>query len=825
MPFFEEQLPQKAKLYIFCIISLGIPVLVYCLYDSITKTDLRWLYLAALAGIGSLFPVKIPSKSKNNRSLSITASDVFVFSAILLFGPELAVVISVIDGLSMSLRTRVRLLYKQLFNLSQLALVSFIVGQIFYQLEGQSPPLKPSELDSVAWLFIDLGFCALLYFLLNSGFVALAVALVTNQRFGNLWKQDFLWASLTPLAGASAAVFIFFYFDEIEIYALAVSIPIIVVIYFSYKMNLDRVKQAHKHVEQVNGLYHSTIAALAMAIDAKDQCTHGHVHRVQALALGLAKHCGVTEEKEIEGLRAAALLHDIGKLAIPEYILNKPSKLTESEMQKIKAHPAVGAEILASVPFPYPVVPYVRYHHEKWDGSGYPDGLKGDAIPLGARILSVADCYDALSSDRPYRLKLSRNTAMDYIRSEAGTSFDPNIVEMLIRNIDDLEERIEKGQTQIPESIIHKLGDSLSPEETEKPKITRTVFHDIASTHREIQALYEISQTLGKSLNISDTLALLSTKIKTLVPYSSCVIYLTDSTENVIVPHHASGIYSELLDNIEIRLGEGVSGWAAANNQTLLNASPISDFMDVQLLRSEFKSCLCAPLSINQSVVGVITLYSSALNGFQSDHLRLMENIAHRAAVAINNAIIYEDTQEDAYTDILTGLPNMRYFKIFADQELKRASRSNYAVTLLQMDLDFFKQVNDEYGHKVGDRMLIEIGHVLRNQLRKSDTCIRYGGDEFVGILPGVSKQLTEHTIARIQNAVDNHHLNLDDNTTVCVGISIGSATFPSDGQDLDTVMSVADRAMYHNKVSRHGEQRKEGAPVLPFEKKRADPA
>jgi diguanylate cyclase (GGDEF)-like protein/putative nucleotidyltransferase with HDIG domain len=817
--FFSDSMPLKARVYIVGAVGLGLPVLAYSLLHSLTQTEYSWLYLAALAAVGSLFPVKIPSAGGDrSQSLTITTTDAFIFTAILLFGPEVAATIAAVEGILSNFRVRVKRIYKRLFNLAELTLVSFVVGKVFYTLQGTPAPLDPTQGGS-SILLVNLAFCALLHFTLNSGAVALAIALATTQPFRVLWRENFLWTSLTSVAGASAAALIFLTFDRNYFYAVAVAIPIILVIYYAYKMNLDRINQAQQHVNQLNELYHSTIASLAMAIDAKDQCTHGHVHRVQQLALGLARYCNMENEKEVQGLRAASLLHDIGKLAIPEYILNKPSPLTAAEMNKMKAHPTVGAEILETVPFPYPVVPFVRHHHERWDGTGYPAGLKGTDIPLGARILSIVDCYDALRTDRPYRQKLPRDLSLNYIKSEAGKSYDPDLVAILIDHIDELESNIKDPETQIPASVLNKLGGFHQGAGGDEREIRKTVFHDIASTQREIQAVYEISQSLGKSLNVSETLTLLSTKIKNLVPYTSCAVYLISSQSDKMLPHHTSGAYSEILDSVEIRIGEGVTGWVAANNQTVLNVSAAPDFPSVKLLRTEFTSCLAVPLSIEDNVVGVISLYSKEPSGFQSDHLRLMEMIAHHAAVAINNAIVYEETQEDAYTDLLTGLPNLRYFNVFVEQELKRAGRISYPVTLLMMDLDAFKEVNDQHGHKVGDRMLIEIAHILRNQMRKSDMCIRYAGDEFVAVLPGVNKHQAEQTIVRIQTAVDSHQMPIRNGETAQVGMSIGAACFPDDSTELEALISIADQAMYRNKVSRSRKKRRP-ADILPFEKR-----
>ena len=180
----------------------------------------------------------------------------------------------------------------------------------------------------------------------------------------------------------------------------------------------------------MSDLHLATVEALALAIDAKDQTATSHIRRVQVYAAGIAQAMGMAEP-EVQGLRTAALLHDIGKLAVPEHILSKPGPLTQEEFQRMQVHPQVGAEIIAHVPFPYPVAPIIQSHHERWDGKGYPSGLSGEAIPFGARILAAVDYFDALSSDRPFHKALSRDEALEQIKQEAGKALDPAVVETL----------------------------------------------------------------------------------------------------------------------------------------------------------------------------------------------------------------------------------------------------------------------------------------------------------------------------------------------------------------------------------------------------------
>ena len=208
--------------------------------------------------------------------------------------------------------------------------------------------------------------------------------------------------------------------------------PLLLVTYLTMRSSFGRLEDSKQHVDKLNRMYLSTVETLATAIDAKDEVTHGHIRRVQWAAVGLAREIGVTDENTLKAIEAGALLHDTGKIAVPEHILNKPGKLTAIEFEKMKLHAPIGAEILSSIDFPYPVVPIVRHHHENWDGTGYPDGLRGADIPIGARILSVVDCFDALTSDRPYRSRMTTEVAVAILLERRGTMYDPAIVDAFV---------------------------------------------------------------------------------------------------------------------------------------------------------------------------------------------------------------------------------------------------------------------------------------------------------------------------------------------------------------------------------------------------------
>ena len=816
--FGKDKLPRACQAYILGVVLAGVPTFLYCVVDASRQHGREWLLLAFLTLVSSLFPIRVITSVREGKthSLIVTVSDVFVFLGLMLFGPSVAASLATLDGATTGVREKTRALYKYFFNLSLLCIAAWVSGWCFQLLLGMTVPLgDPSRIEGFGVFFALTGLASLIFYTINSGGVVLAIALTSQRSIAEAWKENFFTSALATLAGSSVAALVFVNLERGRLLSLLVAVPIVVALYYGYRLNTNRINAALAHADQMKQLFHSTISSLAMAIDAKDQYTHGHVNRVQQLVVMIAVKLRWKEGQDegVEGLKAAALLHDIGKLAIPEYILNKPSGLTKWEIQKMQTHPDVGAEILETVPFPYEVVPYVRHHHEKWDGTGYPDGLKGEDIPLGARILSVADCYDALRSDRPYRAAMSREVALEYITSLIEKSYDPAVVDALVDNVDEFESQL--AATEAAKPVRTENVDSSPLETGPEPHRAPTVFHDIASAHREIQAVYEISESVGKTLNVSETLALVAGKLSNLVPYDGCAVFLADPHTHLLQPYNTSGELTEELDNLRITIGTGVTGWVAANNQMLANVSPAPDFADHPRLKEAFHSCVSIPLSLDDRVVGVITVYAKVEAIFQDNHLRLLDTLARQAAAAVNNAIVYEETQEDAYTDALTGLPNLRYFRVFGDQELKRAGRVDYPVTLLMMDLDGFKGVNDSWGHRVGDRVLIEASNVIRNQFRRSDTCIRYGGDEFVGLLPGAGRELARSTVKRLQEAVREHEIVLRHGDVLRVSLSVGSATFPHDARDLDLLLALADQAMYQDKLRRTPAT---SAAILPFD-------
>ncbi|MCA1558014.1 MAG: diguanylate cyclase, partial [Acidobacteria bacterium] len=592
---------------------------------------------------------------------------------------------------------------------------------------------------------------------------------------------------------------------------------IIGLIYLLYRFDEQRVEEVRRaeadklrHIQEMADLHMNTIESLAIAIDAKDQTMHGHVRRTQIYAKEMGRLLNVNPS-ESQALLAGALLHDIGKLAVPEYILNKPGKLTESEFSKMKIHPIVGAEILKRVNFPYPVEDIVRYHHEKWDGTGYPKGLKGENIPLVARIISVVDFYDATRCDRPYRVGMRREDSLALLRKMAGTSFDPRIVEIFTQNVEDfdtliasqdIEEQVQPEHSSFQNEARPDRG--LAPETLGAPD-NHSGFRSITQAQREVFALHEIAQTIGSSLNLNDTVTLVSSKLRAIVPFDTCIIYIVDEKSGKAVAIHVAGDYADTLLRRRINVGDGITGWVIANARTMCNTSPELDMVGLpEEIAKSVRGVLVAPLINEAGAFGAITLYSKSMVQYSTEHVRLLESVSLHASSALNNAITFEKTRESALTDPLTGLPNARAFYMSLEQRVAECQRLNREpVSILSMDLDDFKKVNDSYGHAVGDRMLASVADVIRKQLRQMDILARYAGDEFVAIMPMASAETAVIVAERIRSAVESHEFTVRTGRTASVGLSIGIACFPKDGDTAEELLTSADRNMQRDKHAR----------------------
>jgi diguanylate cyclase (GGDEF)-like protein/putative nucleotidyltransferase with HDIG domain len=654
---------------------------------------------------------------------------------------------------------------------------------------------------------ILLGLAATVYFIANAGSIATVISLTERRPLVQILVGCYFWSFPYYLVGAGIAGTIEWLNHTFNWETSLLLVPAVYLIYRSYRLYLGKLEDEKRHVEEMANLHLRTIEALALAIEAKDQTTHDHLQRVRVYAIEVAKELGMVGT-ELEALHAAALLHDIGKLAVPEHIISKPGRLTPEEFEKMKIHTLVGAEILERVRFPYPVVPIVRAHHEKWDGSGYPQGLKGAEIPIGARILSAVDYLDALASDRQYRRALPLKDVMQKLAAESGKSFDPKVVDVLQKRYQHLERMAVAKSAQdenSPLSTSIKIERGEAPaagfeNATAKDTVGReaTFLSSIAAARQEAQALFELSQDLGASLSLGETLSVFSVKLKPMVPYDAIAIYI--QRDNELVPEYVNGDNYRLFSSLRIPLGQGLSGWVAHNKKPIINGNPSVEpgYLNDPTKFSTLRSALAVPLEGVSGVIGVLALYRLERDAFVSDHLRIVLAVSSKMALAIENALKYQQAENSATTDYLTGLPNARSLFLQLDRDLARCKRDGSSLTVMVSDMDGFKQINDRFGHLEGNRVLRLFAQALKDSCREYDYVARMGGDEFVVIAPGLP------TDAAAKKSEQLRALAKQAGAEVCgeeiLSLSVGQAVYPADGEDAEQLLAGADRRMYLEK-------------------------
>jgi diguanylate cyclase (GGDEF)-like protein/putative nucleotidyltransferase with HDIG domain len=764
----------------------GSAVVLYSLHDLFARpVGYGWFILAGLTLLSGSFTVKVPTIPAR-----LSVSETFVFAAVLLFGPSAATMVVALDSLIISLwiyRTS-RRVERVLFNFAAPAIAVWIAATAFFKIAAVSP-LERAPSTPIIGLVFPLLILAVLYFLLNSWLIALAVALEQRSSALVVWRRNFLWLSLNYFSGASVAALLIPYLEgpgSAFVRMIGILLPLLLISYLTQKTALGRVEDANRHLAELNRLYLSTIETLAMAIDAKDQITHGHIRRVQILAVGLAREMGLNDDLQIKAVEAAALLHDMGKLAVPEYILNKPGPLTPAEFEKMKLHASVGADILSAIDFPYPVVPIVRHHHERWDGAGYPDGLRGSDIPIGARILSVVDCFDALTSDRPYRPRLSDVEALRILVDRRGSMYDPLVVDVFTRTYKDLA----------PVSIDSDYGDNgLSViSRGAMPNIegvitTGSRLDDISASTEEMLLLYELAQGLSGKTDLADAGDLISKHLRRLVPATTCVFFVYDRNADDLSAAHAAGENSSHFTSMRIAMGQRLSGWVAANRQTILNSDPMLDLGEVaRVLRPALRSCLSTPLMVDNELVGVLTVYSTHRDAFTEDHRRIVEVVARQVSRTVQRAVGFRKEQTEKLRDNLTGLPNRQHLERFVTSELAAAAGVPCSILLVDAStlISRFNQKTNSADALSRTSELIRVG------LRGADLLFTYDEGRFVALMIQTDAIAADAVMRRVANEMVRLNL-LEENMTGAGALRIGRSCAPEDGTSLAQLIKVAE--------------------------------
>ncbi len=638
---------------------------------------------------------------------------------------------------------------------------------------------------------------SLALFFANTFPVALASHGQNQSRLGQYWKESYSWlvpyylvsAAVASAANAAAS-------GGVSLQTVLLVLPAVYLFYRYYRVQKSNLEMREKTAENMAALHLRTIEGLALAVEAKDSLnTRGHLRRVRVYALGIGQELGLKGD-QLEALQAGALLHDIGKLAVPEYILTKPGKLTPQEFAKMKVHPIVGAEIVEQVQFPYPVAPIVRAHHEKWDGSGYPFGLKGLDIPIGARILSAVDYLDALASDREYRCALPLDEAMKLIEAESGKGLDPVVVEALGRRYRDLEHAAKAttdGGEILSKNVTVERGSA--PDAgldlwalTGVPSSGGDFVNTIAAAGREQQMLLEMTQGLGSSLDLDRILQHVDSGLRPLIPHQAMAIFVPEG--DMLVVAHSAGEHKAMLSS-EVRAGEGLVGWVAQNQQPIVNGNPTVERGWRGDLENGLKAALAVPLKRSAGMAGVLAYYQQDRDSFNADHLRILTNVAPRIGTAIENALKVKELQERANVDLVTGLPTLRAMIQSLDVELIRAKRQDQSLAVIVVQFPGLSALQPVTPNSELDRGLREAAHLLKNGCRQYDHVARIGDDTFAMILPGMRRGTLGHKITKLHRSVMNIFSELIDNGTIRFGV--GWALYPDDADSSKMLLAVAE--------------------------------
>ncbi|OFW43836.1 MAG: hypothetical protein A3J29_14970 [Acidobacteria bacterium RIFCSPLOWO2_12_FULL_67_14b] len=772
-PTFGSLLP-RARAYVAAVVVAGAGCLVAAAWQVRLEHAGLFAGLLALAVAISAMKIELPlGRSQSNLSLSHAVN----FWALFALGPaETVCIASVSAWAQCTLRVGERNpLHRILFSMGSLTLTVSIASLPL------ALALGPDG-SNIAALVRAAAVVAPLYFFVNTALVAGAIALSTRQPVVQVWRRNFLWSAPSYLAGAALAAFAAAASARGWFAWLALLAVPLYLVFRSYHTVVARLREEQDETRRAMDVQLATIEALALAIEAKAGSTPVHIQSIQQYAAILGEAAGLSDA-DVQAVRTAALLHDIGNMAVPEHILSKPEPLTPEEFERVKIHPRAGAEILRNVPFGAPVAELVLCHHERWDGLGYPAGLRGEEIPLGARILAIADCCSTLQTDRPYRPARTEAAAAAVLCEYAGTSFDPALVDLLIARL----------HSPAPAADAPPGGAWTRREGMD-------VLQDIAGTHREEQALYEIAQALGSSLGIDGAMTLIQDKVRRLVPFVTCALFLGDDTAGYVC-RYAHGLGTEAL------LDWGPAPWS----EIAFRLPSCADGRGAH--GDELTSLLPCRLVFEGRAIGGLVLYHTVPGSFTDEHRRVFARVSEQTAAVIFNSKRFEQTEHESHTDPLTGLANRRSLDRQFAAGLERARQSEGTISVIVLDLDRLKEINDTYGHEAGDRALRAVGAVLRATVRKNDLCARFAGDEYVVLLWDCGPDYEARRVLELQRAVGAYPFEPRPGVCVSLSISAGAARFPVNGTTFEELLAAADERMYRDKASR----RSRSSGRLPF--------
>jgi len=541
--------------------------------------------------------------------------------------------------------------------------------------------------------------------------------------------------------------------------------------------------------------YLNGVAAFVDAVEAKDPHTRGHSVRVALYAVLIAQELGL-KKREVDLIRDAGLVHDVGKIFLPEEVLTQRGALDPAQQAAMMSHPILSYDVLERYGMSPELLLPVRHHHEWYGGGGYPDGLSRWSIPLAARILAVADAFEAMTAGRYYRARLSVERAVEELSKGKGTQFDPKVVDALLK----LVARWEMPAPTLMEEPV--------PTETEPVKVPLarqplpwTLGMMTMTQYKASTILFRLGQEVRSILHLGAVLTKILSLLRETQGYENCAIFLKEDTEELVMQVALGCRVNQKGDRVT--KGEGIVGWVSECDMVRL----IPDVtVDQSYLESSFLrlgAMLTAPLSTEGKVVGVLVIENEIVGAFTSEDAHLLEVIGPYVAAVIEVALLHQKAKTAALHDSLTGVYNHRYFYERLEQELTRSRRHDHPLSVAIIDVDELKRVNDLYGHLIGDQALKRMGHILKENVRASDVVARYGGDEFAIIMPETEKDVAERVLHRLMLLLDATVIECDATSVLMPARSYGLATFPGDGNNPTELFASADAILYQVKAKR----------------------
>lgn len=769
------ELPAKLRIYILALSGLAFVIVCWSIRDlTVAPHDNYWIVITVLVIFTVPFSLLLPSVST-----AVGIGDTYIMAIGMMYGVSPCIVATGCQTLCISIFAKrpQKYPYKIVFNISSTICGAWLYSSIYNWLNNES--------EHVRDIIVPAAILAVTFFLVNSLLTSIAIAWSTGESIPRFWRKTCIPLAQDYSISAVYATAMVLTRSVSEYIPLLVA-PFLGFIWGWHKLAEARVLQAEKHIKEQEDLYLRTVESLALAVDAKDQTTYGHIRRVKVYSMGLARLCGIKDQNELRAIETGSLLHDIGKLAIDDYILNKPGRLSKVEFEKMKVHAAAGDEILQQVCFPFPVAKYVRYHHERWDGLGYPDGLKGEEIPLGARILAIADAFDAIRYSRPYKMSVETGEALEILKNQAGTVFDPRLVQLFTDNIGELEQEAARESGNAPQLSFRKYFETI--DQNVPAELPSSIPQ--AEISSELISLSEFCASVCECLEFRDVFPVLVSRLKALVPFSSCVIYL-DTGENRLAASYASGVQAEFIQNHVIAMGAGISGWAAAHRRPMMNTRPALDFQTVNAGLAQLSDALVVPIIHAGEALGTISLYEEQPQSYNRQHLDIMQMVADFVAPLLSESKRSEQSKPEDVVDRVTGVHRISYLTALAPQLISSAAENRLPLSLIHLEVADLSRIVRIYGTDLGDLSLKRIAECIKHELRETDVLVRYGYHGFVAVLPGVRDEQANRCAKRLKQQIDSEFSDAGQGHIHC---RIGVSGYPKDGTTIPALLQSARR-------------------------------